>query len=71
MGDYNADPDPNLEKITSVAFGYAFAPQDNLKVDQFSTDSSDKVYNLTRRIGSTRLRVKVDPAQVPSGLGVP
>lgn len=65
MGNYNADPSPDLDKIHTVAFGYELAPQDNLKVDQFSTSGSDKVYNITRKIGSTRLRVKVDPAQVP------
>lgn len=66
MGDYNADPDPDLDKIRQIAFGFLIAPQDNLKVDQFSTATTDKVYKLTRKIGSTRLLVKVDPSQIPS-----
>ena len=66
MSDFNADPFPDTAKIRQVAFGYLFAPQDNLKVDQFSTATANKVYNLTKLIGSTRLRVLVDPDQIPS-----
>lgn len=65
MSDYNADPDPDLNRIRQVAFGYAFAPELDLRVDQFSTLTNLKVYNLTRLIGSTRLRILVDPQQVP------
>ena len=66
MGDYNADPNPDEDRIRQVAFGYLFAPQVDLKVDQFSTSGTEKVYNLTRKIGSTRLRVLVDPQDLPS-----
>ncbi len=65
MGNYNADPDPDLNKIRQVAFGWRFAPLLNLKVDQFSTDSDNKVYSLVEKIGSTRLLVLVDPAEIP------
>lgn len=65
MSNYNADPNPDLDKIHTVAFGYELAPQTDLKVDQFSTATTDKVYNITRKIGSTRLRVLVVPADVP------
>ena len=65
MGDYNADPNPDLDKIRMVAFGFTFAPQVNLKTDQFSTATAFKVYTLTKKIGSTRLRVLVDPSQIP------
>ena len=66
MGDYNADPNPDVNKIRQVAFAFQLAPETKLKVDQFSTLTTDKVYNLTRLIGSTRLRVLVDPDQIPS-----
>lgn len=65
MGDYNADPNPNTDRIRQVAFGYAIAPLSKLKVDQFSTTTTDKVYALVEKIGSTRLRVLVDPDQIP------
>lgn len=65
MGDYNADAVPDTNKIRQVAFGYMIAPQPNLKVDQFSTVTSDKVYSLTRKIGSTRVQVLVDPSELP------
>lgn len=65
MGTYNADLNPDLDKIRTVAFNYKLAPQTKLKVDQFSTSTANKVYNLTRKIGSTRLRVLVDPSTVP------
>jgi hypothetical protein len=65
MGDYNADESPELHKIFVVAFDFKLAPQTKLKVDQFSTGGSNKVYNLTRKIGSTHLRVLVDPAFIP------
>ena len=68
MGDYNADPSPDLPNIRQVAFGYRFAPQTNLKVDQFSTTTSNKVFSLTRKLGSTRLRVLVDPSLLPQGI---
>lgn len=65
MGDYNADPNPDLNRIRQVAFGYGFAAQKNLKVDQFSTTTSKKVYHLVRKIGSTNLSILVDPDQIP------
>lgn len=66
MGNYNADPAPNTAKIRQIAFGYQLAPQDDLKVDQFSTATTDKVYSLVKKIGSTRLQVKVDPSDIPA-----
>lgn len=65
MGDYNADPAPDTDKIRQVAFGYKFAPTDTLKVDQFSTAGANKVYHLVKKIGSTCLDVLVDPADLP------
>jgi len=65
MGDYNADANPDIDKIRQVAHGYRFAPQPNLKVDQFSTLSDNKVYALVVKIGSTRLHVLVDPGLLP------
>lgn len=66
MSDYNADPNPDTDKIRQVAFGYGLAPLDNLKVDQFSTASNLKVYHMVRKLGSTRLDILVDPAEIPS-----
>lgn len=65
MSDYGADPAPDTERLRQVAFGYAFTPQPDLKVDQFSTLTSLKVYHLVKRIGSTNLSVLVDPALLP------
>jgi len=65
MGTYNADPNPDTNRIRQVTVGYLFAPLDNLKVDQFSTLSDRKVYSLVQKIGSTRLHVLVDPAAIP------
>ena len=65
MGDFGADAIPDLDKIHQVAFAYRFAPQEKLKVDQFSTVGAEKVYSLVRKIGSTRLHVLVDPADIP------
>ncbi len=65
MGDYNADPDPDVDKIRQVAFSFRVAPQVNLKVDQFSTASGNKVYSLVVKNGSTRLQVLVDPSEIP------
>ena len=65
MGDYNADPVPDVNKIRQVAHCYRFAPLPNLKVDQFSTTTSNKVYSLVVKIGSTRLHVLVDPTKLP------
>lgn len=66
MGNYNADPSPDTDKIRQVAFGYELAPLGSLKVDQFSTETSNKVYSLVQKIGSTRLQVLVDPDEIPS-----
>lgn len=66
MGNYNADPDPDTDRIRQVAFGYKLAPQVKLKIDQFSTDTSNKVYSLVEKLGSTRLHVLVDPAALPN-----
>jgi len=65
MGTYNADPSPDTDRIRQVAFGYGLAALDNLKVDQFSTDSANKVYSLVQRIGSSRLHVLVNPDDIP------
>ena len=65
MGNYNADPNPDTDRIRQVAFAYALAPLTKLKVDQFSTDSNLKVYHMVKKIGSTRLQVLVDPAEIP------
>ncbi len=65
MGTYNADPFPDTNRIRQVAIGFEFAPVPKLKVDQFSTTTSLKVYHLVQLIGSTNLSVLVDPALVP------
>jgi hypothetical protein len=65
MGNYNADPNPDTDKIRQVAFGYEIAPLVKLKIDQFSTATSNKVYSLVKKIGSTRLHVLVDPSALP------
>lgn len=65
MGDYNADPNPALNKIRTVAFNYGFAPEEDLKVDQFPTTTNKKVYHLVRKIGSTNLSILVEPDEVP------
>lgn len=66
MSTYNADPNPDTDKIRQVAFGYGLAPLDDLKVDQFSTASTLKVYHMVKKIGSTRIQILVDPAEIPS-----
>lgn len=66
MGDYNADANPDTDRIRQVAFGYRLAPEDKLKIDQFSTGTDKKVYSLVKKIGSTRVQVLVDPADVPN-----
>lgn len=65
MSTFDADPNPDIDLIRQVAFGYGFAPQQNLKVDQFSTTGPNKVYHLVKKIGSTNLYVLVDPDQLP------
>ena len=65
MSDYGADANPDIDQIQQVAFGYRFAPLRKLKVDQFSTATADKVFSLVEKIGSTRLLVLVDPAEIP------
>ena len=65
MGTYNADPNPDTDRIRQVAFGYVLAPLDQLKVDQFSTATSLKVYHCVQKIGSTRLQFLVDPDLIP------
>ena len=66
MSDYGANPAPDIDRIQQVAFGYQLAPESNLKVDQFSTATNLKVYTLVRKIGSTRLKVLVNPANIPN-----
>jgi len=65
MGNYNADPFPDLDKIHQVAFGFGFFPLKKVKCDQLSTGSSKKVYHLVQRIGSHRLQVLVEPSEIP------
>jgi hypothetical protein len=65
MGNYNADPAPDTDRIRQVAFGYLLAPQPDLKTDQFSTPTSLKVYHCVQKIGSTRMQFLVDPALIP------
>ncbi len=65
MGNYNADPNPDTDRIRQVSVGYVLAPLIKLKVDQFSTLTANKVYALVEKVGSTRLQVLVDPAQIP------
>lgn len=66
MSDYGADAVPDLDQIRQVAFGYRLAPEDKLKIDQFSTAGADKVFHLVKKIGSTRIQVLVDPAEIPA-----
>lgn len=65
MGDYNADPNPDTDSIHQLAHAYRFAPKNSLKVDQFSTLTSLKVFALVEKLGSTRLLVLVDPSKLP------
>lgn len=65
MSDYGADAVPDLDRIRQVAFGYGLAPEPKLKVDQFSTLTSLKVYHCVQRFRSTSIRFLVDPAQLP------
>ncbi len=66
MSDFGADPNPDVNKIRLVAFGYNFTPGLDLKVDQFSTTGTDKVYHLVKRFGSTNVYFLVDPDNVPA-----
>lgn len=65
MSDYNADINPDTDRIRQVAFGYLLAAEPDLKIDQFSTSTSNKVYHCVQLIGSTRMQFLVDPAIVP------
>lgn len=64
MSDYGADPDPDLNRMRTVAFGFNLANLKKLKVDQFSTGDTDKVYSFVQKIGSSRLLVRVNPSEV-------
>lgn len=66
MSDYNADPDPDLNKCRVCAFCYKLAPLTDLKVDQFSTPTDLKVYHFVRKLGSTRMQFLVDPELIPT-----
>jgi len=66
LSDYGADAVPDTDKIRQVAFGYQLAPLDNLKIDQFSVHDSAKCYTLVKFHGKTRLKVLVNPAELPS-----
>lgn len=66
MSDYGADPVPDADRIRQVAFGYQLSPLSMLKVDQFSTSTSNKVYSFVVKIGKTRLKVLVDPSLLPA-----
>lgn len=66
MSNYGADPNPDLDKINTVCFGYNLGPQKDVKVDQFSTDGDDKVYSLVQKLGSNRLLVRVTPDDIAS-----
>ncbi len=65
MGDYDADPSPDLDKIRMIAYGFGLFPLVKVKTDQFSTAGSNKVYHLVQKLGSHRLQVLVDPSQIP------
>ncbi len=65
MSDYNADPNPDTDRIRQVAFGFKLAALPDLKIDQFSTLTSLKVYHCVKKIGSTRIQFLVDPALIP------
>lgn len=65
MSNYNADPVPDTDRIRQVSVGYTLADLHNLKIDQFSTLTSLKVYSFVELIGSTRLQVLVDPDLIP------
>lgn len=66
VSNYNADPNPDIDRIRQVAFGYRFAPLAKLKIDQFSTASTLKVYTCVQLLGSTRLQILVDPSDIPA-----
>jgi len=66
MSDYNADPSPDTDKIRMIAYGYKLFSVDKTKVDQFSTTGSNKVYKMVKKIGKNRLRVLVNPSEVPA-----
>lgn len=63
MGDYGADPAPNVDNARQVAFAYKLAALTNLKLDQFSTAGADKVLSFVKKLGSTRLQVLIDPTK--------
>ena len=65
MGNYNADLTPDLDKIRMIGFGFALFPLDTVKADQFSTLTDQKVYKFCRKIGTHRLRIQVNPDEIP------
>jgi len=65
MTDYGADAEPNIANIRQVAFGYFLAPLSNLKVDQFTIHDSAACFTLVRFHGKTRLKVLVNPNDLP------
>lgn len=66
MSDYGADLNPDTNRIRQVAHAYRLAPEPNLKVDQFSTPTTLKVYHCVRKHLSTRIQFLVDPAKLPA-----
>ena len=65
MSKYNADPNPDTDRIRQVAYAYALAAVPDLKVDQFSTASNLKVYHMVQKFGSNRLQALVNPDEIP------
>lgn len=65
MGDYNADPSPDLDKMRMVTFGYGFLEHGGLQCDQLPTASSLKVFHVVKQINGGRVHILVDPAEIP------
>ena len=65
MGDFGADANPDVDQANILCHYMRYCPTRNLKFDQWSIDTDDRVQSFHDGTGHTKLFIRYNPLTLP------
>lgn len=65
MGDYNAEPYPDIPRAQVLARNYNFLSDDASLTDEWNIDSANRVSSFRDGTKNVQCKIKSDPRNVP------
>ena len=64
MGDYGAQPNPDVLRAQLIARNYNFIPDEFIRFDEWNIDETNRVNSFADGTGNIKVKIKTDPTQV-------